>query len=217
MSEQFAVTLKAGRGIAAVVEGELPAIVEWLKKQADVTKYEVYSPVSQSYSTATEFLQENIDQFVPKFYKLDPDTEDLLPSGSHLANGMVVLIGSPERRDRPEHNDSDWMNDRIQERNRWCTVTNLEFSRQDLRHQISFVGVYEDGSKRKRTYHVSDSWIVKITSIADSLGLALKTLKRRDEIEQLVEQAIYAAKFGDESRTHDEISSETTTKILGLL
>jgi hypothetical protein len=103
-------------------------------------------------------------QFMPKFYKMDPSTDDLLPSGDHLANGMKVLIESPNNRvPIGAEGLSDWKEDRALENNRWCTVESLRIVRETLR----FIGVYEDGTKRMRAFPVEEAWYVKRDSIQE--------------------------------------------------
>lgn len=104
--------------------------------------------------------QVNAEALVDKFYKMDPDTEDILLDGTELQNEMCVLIESPIKR-----NDTSliartllgqyWLNIN----NRWCTVTKLKLDY--TTSSISFVAVYADGLKAKRQYDMSYAWIVK--------------------------------------------------------
>jgi hypothetical protein len=111
--------------------------------------------------------------FVPKYYQMDPKTEDLLPSSSHLADGMVVLIADPNQRERPEDGAKDWAFDRLVEKSRWCTVTHLEMFNQKYRPTAyQFIGVYEDGSKRIRMCGKTTGWFVKLDSVAESLRIS---------------------------------------------
>jgi hypothetical protein len=108
--------------------------------------------------------------FVPKFYKMNPKTEDLLPGSGQLVNGMVVLIADPDMRERPENGESDWVFNRLTERNRWCTVTNFEITNKKYCETgYQFIGVYADGTKVIRMGNLSSAWIVKLDSIADAI------------------------------------------------
>lgn len=102
--------------------------------------------------------------FVPQYYTMDPETEDLLPSGDMLRDGMVVLLESPSWRfiDVDKKNVSDAAFSLALERNRWCTITHLK----SRLGRVSFVGVYEDGTKRMRLVPRPDlAWLVKLDSI----------------------------------------------------
>lgn len=120
--------------------------------------------------------------FVSKFYEMDPQFEDLVPSGTLLQNGMMVLLeDSMMRADPATLNSSSethnrYEGERAREVNRWCEVTHLEvrkrFDYDDIGAVIgesspiiSFVAVYFDGTKKKRRYDASYAWLVKLDSI----------------------------------------------------
>ena len=95
--------------------------------------------------------------FVDRFYEMNPESEDLI-SGDQLQNGLVVLIEDSMVREDPERADtSAYSMKRLRENNQWCRVTSLRLHG-DL---VSFIGVYEDGVKRPRTFNQSYYWIVK--------------------------------------------------------
>lgn len=108
--------------------------------------------------------------FVAKFYEMDPDVDDLLPDGTHLRNGMVVLIEESLVRADETRCDDRWERPRLLEANRWCEVSYLTvtpryddsgFHCREISPLISFVGVYPDGTKRKRQYDASYAWLVR--------------------------------------------------------
>ena len=105
--------------------------------------------------------------FVDKFYEMDPQFEDLLPDGSYLKEGMVVLLeDSMFRADSERVEANPYEAEKMREANRWCRVTHLEIgNRYDPNPLIKFIAVYGDGVKKKRVYNVSFAWIVKIDSI----------------------------------------------------
>jgi hypothetical protein len=109
------------------------------------------------------------EDFVPKFYRMNPETDDLV-MGSDLKDGMVVLIESSNFRLRHDEPMVDWEMDRALENNRWCTVTNLKFSNAFDAPIATFIGVYEDGTKYKRSYGTGYAWYVKknIVSIEET-------------------------------------------------
>jgi len=103
---------------------------------------------------------------VPKFYKMNPATDELLPDGTRLANGMVVLLSSPDFRVRIENPMDDWELARALENNRWCTVSNVRVMDGHGNKIVSFIATYEDGTQSKKTYDTSYSWLAKKDSIS---------------------------------------------------
>ncbi len=101
--------------------------------------------------------------FVPQTYTMDPETEDLLPSGEMLREGMVVLIESWQWRYDIDRELTDRSFNLALQRNRWCTVTQIK--RNELGNHFKFVGVYEDGTKRVREIPTGVAWLVKLDSI----------------------------------------------------
>ena len=105
-------------------------------------------------------MKEQIEQsetFVDRFYEMNPESEDLL-AGDELENGLIVLIeDSMVREDASRAEFDAYAMKRLRENNQWCRVTSLR-RHGDL---VSFVGVYEDGVKRPRTFNQSYYWIVK--------------------------------------------------------
>lgn len=117
----------------------------------------------QNGTNMTEINQD----FVSKFYRMNPETDDLIPFGDQLVNGMMVLIESNDFRTRADRPLEDWELERALVNNRWCEVSNLRISppRHDNPVLVEFIGVYEDGTKAKRAYSYSYSWYVKKDSI----------------------------------------------------
>lgn len=116
--------------------------------------------------------------FVDQYYMMDPEFEDLLADGTELRNGMVVLCENPLwRKDMASAIERGGFAMRqALENNRWCQVTNLRVeNRYDTDREtgevtriyqvITFVGVYGDGVKIKRSFSPNASWIVKLDSI----------------------------------------------------
>jgi hypothetical protein len=106
--------------------------------------------------------------FVDKYYEMDPKTEDLLFDGTYISEGMVVLIQSPSYKETLiETSVSNGKYDEIwraKKYNRWCTVSDVKSNERGI---VSFIGVYEDGTKRKHCHDVFDAWIVKKDSIPE--------------------------------------------------
>lgn len=105
---------------------------------------------------------------VDKWYEMNPETEDVLPSGRHLIPGMVVLIESPQGRmdltTWQTWSKADLRNARMW--NRWATVAEQP-QIVGNGHTISFIAEYEDGSKMQYTTAVQYAWLVKKDSRPD--------------------------------------------------
>lgn len=117
--------------------------------------------------------------FVDKFYEMDPQFEDLIPEGTQLRDGMIVLLEDSTLRSDPDALLSKYDEERMREVNRWCTVSELTVRRRFDRNEmgdvideasplISFIAIYADGTKKKRTYDASYAWIVKLESISQT-------------------------------------------------
>ena len=112
---------------------------------------------------------------VPRYYEMDPLAEDLLYDGSSLKAGMTVLVGDPafrcDVRDPSSLSEDEYYRAKI--RNRWMVVSNLDF----LPRDVSFIGIFEDGTKAKITIDGTIPWLVKVDTIPrdsyvpDSLSL----------------------------------------------
>lgn len=100
---------------------------------------------------------------VPKYYEMDPLAEDLLYDGSSLKAGMTVLVGDPafrcDVRDPSSLSEDEYYRAKI--RNRWMVVSNLDF----LPRDVSFIGIFEDGTKAKITIDGTIPWLVKVDTI----------------------------------------------------
>lgn len=159
-----------------------------------------------------------LEQFVPKYYVMDPETEEIVFDGTCLENGMVVLIANPNERARPETDWSrDWSLDRLNECNRWCKVSKVTvFPEINVVH---FIGTYEDGTQRKRKYSIDESWIVK----KDSMDLAERLPEKVQEcimatVMDAIQVKISKGPSEDEKTTKlCEIVEKSTSRILGLL
>ena len=116
---------------------------------------------------------EIIDIFVDKFYQMDPQFEDLLPTGYELKDGMMVLIEESLIRETTqkygEAGYEMYQLDRLRENNRWCTVSHIDidtyYDEGSKRSIVTFIATYPDGTKRKRRYSTSYAWIVKLDTI----------------------------------------------------
>lgn len=208
--EKYTVVRRGELNISAAFEGDANSVVEWLKRQDDVTAYEVYSYQAKTYYSISDFLTQYV-AVVDKFYMMDPKTEEFIPDGRSLADGMVVLIADSKFRGRfPDDMDLDWSRDRLLENNRWCTVSGIRIKGD----AIMFVASYSDGTKRKRQANIEDAWFVKKDSIADSMSTMTA---RYNSVHQAVLEALDAQESEDLDHDKFRVAEETTKKILGLL
>lgn len=112
-----------------------------------------------------EFAEDEFS-YMPKFYVMDPEVDDLI-EGYSLEEDMVVLIeDSAYRLDmrKPEFHNEDWKITCADLNNLWCRITNLKITPYGSMN-VHFIGVYADGTKRTRTVSVGENWIVKKASI----------------------------------------------------
>ncbi len=104
--------------------------------------------------------------FVDRYYEMDPETEDVLDNGTLIVDGMKVLVEDPTYRVDIEKHLSTAEVVRARMRNRWATVEGSKvFVDAGEKPLLTFVGVYEDGVKRKWSIPTSYAWIVKTDSI----------------------------------------------------
>lgn len=230
MAEQFSVIRRYHADLTALFEGNADSVVQWLITQPDVSGYEVYSPALRAYQSVDEFLRAHVihefyKDLVPKFYQMDPKTEDLLYDGTSLADGMVILIATSDERSSLDDLNEEWRKDKALATNRWCKVSNLRVLKRtklmDARSAtVSFIAVYEDGTKRKREYPVGESWFVKIDSIPDPVVAEEKDAEKYNKIYRLVKAAVDAAELRGHSPSAingAELAEEATKQILGIV
>lgn len=227
----FIVVFKDDHTKPALIEGSKANVLAWLSERADPDHYDVYHGSSKLYVSGADFLEraksvkmtiagkyelKRVLEFVPKYYMMNAETDELLPNASYLANGMKVLIENPDVRASEKDMQRDWGMQRALENNRWCTVTHLEFM--DQKNMIRFIGVYEDGSKIVRVFGSDRSWLVKIDSVSESMA---ERTERYSNVRTLVLAALHrqdmATQGGDNGNTMDVIADEFTKQILGIL
>lgn len=150
------------------------------------------------------------DYFVSKYYRMDPETMILMTDGSKLMNGMEILIEDPNYRVQvnADRDLPDWEKDRALIHNRWCMVS--EFSKKN--GLISFVGIYDDGTKVSRDYNVSFSWYVKKTSLLNAEIIKETRERKIAKISELIKDEEFCGCYSREdierfsSNLLDEIS-----------
>jgi len=133
----------------------------------------------------------NLNDFVPKYFEMDPELHDLLPNGRRLQNGMKVLCedeGSRVSLSTLVKNPKDFNLHEARKWNRWATVTDLEIVENALiTGMITFVGLFEDGTKRQFIKGVEAAWYVKLDSIPEEDPLAEEEAELKEALASLVE------------------------------
>jgi hypothetical protein len=105
-----------------------------------------------------EIDDEGYTDVVPRYYKMNSVTEDLI-YGDEIAEGMKVLVG--EWRARYDESEPTLHNAGLLTHNRWCTVTKLRI----IDRMVYFIGEYADGQKVRRDSNSMTTWIVKKSSV----------------------------------------------------
>lgn len=111
----------------------------------------------------------DMTQFVPKWFEMDPKTDDLIRSGRFLEDGMVVLLEVPDYRldleesgGAVERRTNPAMVAQALKWNRWVTVSDPGYAGDEL---CAFVGVYADGTKKSIEVPDRLAWYVKKKSM----------------------------------------------------
>lgn len=104
--------------------------------------------------------------FEDRFYRMDPEVDEVLFDGTYIRNGMVILIEDPDNRstfDVSEIPGNPIVENDLRLKNRWCTVEKIKITHDG--EVVQFVGVYADGERRKRMYQTVVGWLAKKNSI----------------------------------------------------
>lgn len=124
----------------------------------------------------------DMNELVEKTYVMNPETEDVLPTGEQLRNGMIVLIESRGSKVGLENTTAPVNLTNARKQNRWCEVSELRIWPDS---QITFIGIYADGVKCQRRAPVRDAWIVKIDSVPDAVTSDTEPLYVKEGIDKL--------------------------------
>jgi len=108
-------------------------------------------------------------QFVPKYFEMDPKTDDLLRKGNLLEDGMVVLLEPAVFRvdvqglaEAIKSGANPSLTEQALRWNRWVTVSDLGWGGDDM---CSFVGIYHDGTKKQIQVSNDYAWYIKKNSM----------------------------------------------------
>lgn len=131
--------------------------------------------------------------YVSKYYEMDPETDDLIANGEQLENGMRVICEDPDPKndlDTMQSGDRQWWNigitrERANRWNRWMTVSEV-IPGDEI---TEFVGVYDDGTKKKFNVASLVGWYVKKDS--------LETVRQAEEaFAEIVREELDQRTFG---------------------
>lgn len=146
-----------------------------------------------------------MDEFVDKYYRMNPETEIVIPSGYDLKEGMRVLVEavdcrqyiSDNLRDEPSLYTAALLN------NRWCVVTDgiAKWPNGD----VSFLGLYDDGIIMQRIVIPIYAWIVKKDSIPVENLVEEESIKRHDPSWAIQNLKYIADKLKDTSSEPKEV------------
>lgn len=100
--------------------------------------------------------------YVPKFFEMDPETDDLLFDGYDLKRGMVVLIATDYCRQDMNQALEPFEKENADRFNRWCTVLNIP---QTSEGHVAFIALYDDGTKKKIVVPTTHAWYVRKTTM----------------------------------------------------
>lgn len=111
-------------------------------------------------------------EFVAKYYIMNPDEENLL-FAVDLEDGMRVLVEDNFQRSDvdfymkdPEASHNKQALPTLMKFNRWCKVDNFFVDEGD---RVSFIGIYDDGTKFTHRSDGNSGWLVKLDSMPESL------------------------------------------------
>lgn len=121
--------------------------------------------------------------FVDKFYEMNPLLEDLI-KGHQLQDGMRVLIADPRFRSSLNSPEYFYTSEAFRENafrwNRWMTVTELDTDNIET-GLVSFVGLYDDATKKDFILSTLHGWFVKVSGVTDEdLEAALAKLRETE-------------------------------------
>lgn len=158
----------------------------------------------------------DMNELVERFYVMNPETEDVLPTGEQLRNGMIVLIESAESKAGLEYAIEPVKLANARKTNRWCEVSELRIWPNS---QITFIGIYADGVKCQRTAPVRDAWLVTIDSVPDAVTSDTEPLYVKEGIDKLAtisDTLQTPEKFNDWYNTETAWCSSMPTSLKGV-
>lgn len=140
--------------------------------------------------------------YVDQYYRMDPETDDVLANGRGLKTGMKILAGTPGLREAYKEDMSPSETYRYDKFNRWLTIdSDVHFFKKphDILY-VSFVALYEDGTKMPMHVAAFYPWLVKKDSIPNLPA-------NNDDLIQAVLQQVQTAMRKQDAATYHGLSS----------
>lgn len=135
-------------GAKTALDATLPYILEEMKGEDPVRM------LTESHS------------YVPKYFEMDPNTDDVIPTGEDLAIGMVVLTELNDKRidiERAVGSMSDSEIQLMRKWNRWGKIVSHPGLTED--NEVYFIVEYDDGTKKQIRMNKYQAWYVKKDSM----------------------------------------------------
>lgn len=106
------------------------------------------------------------EQFVPKYFRMDPETDDLFMDSYSLREGMRILCGEVVKRAELMHLKYDVVLEEALKYNRWFVIDKIKFEPEnDL---VMLIGLYDDGEKMRHIFSLDQtSWYVKKDTVPE--------------------------------------------------
>jgi hypothetical protein len=192
----FKVFLETAPDRGSLFEGSRIETLTWINGYTENKFIKIRNSRTGQLFTASEFVsryepeeREPVSEFVKKYYRMNPETEDLLFDGTHLKNGMKVLCANYHSRIDFEGGEEEKrrltpIQQEVLFRNhRWFTISHLK----EEGDNIMFVATYDDGTKSKQIVKIVHAWYVKKDSIPMVDG---RDSAKLDEVGDVVREAI---------------------------
>jgi hypothetical protein len=120
-----------------------------------------------------------MEEFVSKYYRMNPDEDMILFDGGRLRDGMMVLVEDPNIRatdysDTLPSGDTAWFH-KLRQANRWCVVKDvladpLASDHHCRNRHVRFIGIYEGGEEMFRSYPLEVPWLAKKETVPPNDG-----------------------------------------------
>lgn len=172
-----------------------------------------YGEIQPGETIGGDFVSELVDQT----FRMNPDTEDMIPDARHLKDGMVVLLEDASEyaviHYRYKMFFDQWPKAMVV--NRWCTVSEIRMSQ--VKRAVYFTGTYSDGSKNRREAPMDAAWYVKLDSMEPPVDKNAATPELIESTAIVIETAIAAVDLHDQNFPRRLLSSRYAMQILALL
>lgn len=202
--EKLHVVLESDPSHMSLFSGDKETVMGWIERTQSSEDYLVYD--DEDYQALDRKSASFDSHLVDKFYEGNPETEELVPDATHLANGMVVLTGESSYRVDLKKSLEDRDGYRARMSNRWCRISHLKVSK--ARQTVSFIGTYADRTQRKFDTTLDGSWFVKKNSM-----VRIDRPEKIEKSEPLMEILLTFWEARDKEVPFEEAAREAAFKI----